>query len=98
LANLVALAVEKFDLERVERYSRKLVEINAEATIGWQGLLVVAVERRDYESAAAYLARVESRSAIKDESAIQYRLSGNLADRLRAELQRGRNGALARSR
>jgi tetratricopeptide (TPR) repeat protein len=98
LANLVALAVEKFDLERVELYSRKLLEINAEATIGWQGLLVVAVERRDYESAAAYLGRVESRGAIKDESAIQYRLSGNLADRLRAELQRGGNGALARSR
>ncbi len=98
LANLVALAVEKFDLERLERYSRKLVEMNAAATVGWHGLLVVTVERRDYESAAAYLERAESGRAIEDESAIQYRMSGQLADRLRAELQRGRNGALARSR
>lgn len=97
LANLIALAIEKFDLERVERYSRQLVNLNPDAVIGWQGLVVVAVERRDFGAAAEYFARVDGR-AIADERAIQYRLSGHIADRLRGEWSREKYGAVARSR
>ena len=93
LANLVGLAIEKFDLERVERYSRRLLEIEPDSTIAWQGLLVVAIERRDYEAASSYFARIESRIGAADERAIQYRLNWKMVDRLREGY-----GAVARAR
>ena len=54
LANLIAMSMEVFDLERVQRYSRRLVEINPRSVPGLQGLTLVAVERGDMETAARH--------------------------------------------
>ena len=82
LANLVALSVEKFDLERVEEYARRLLDLDCDSVIALRGLTVVAVERRDYESAANWFARL----AAGDDhcrDAVEYRLSRQVVDRLR---------------
>jgi tetratricopeptide (TPR) repeat protein len=95
LANLIALNVERFDLERVERHSRRLLERSPTATVAWQGLLVVAVERRDFQTAAdcfRHIDGVNRSMAPADEGAIQYRLSHAIAERLR-----GMHGAVTRS-
>jgi tetratricopeptide (TPR) repeat protein len=52
LANLIAMSLEVFDLERVLRYSRRLVENNPRSVPGLQGLTLVAVERGDMETTA----------------------------------------------
>jgi tetratricopeptide (TPR) repeat protein len=102
LANLIALAVEKFDLPKVEQYSLRLLESNPESIVAWQGLLVVAMERRDLESAAEYFAHIDGRTPAPDDRAIQYRLTGHMADKLRGlvrpVLVKGTNGSVARSR
>src|SRR5579863_8368593 len=36
VANLVALSVERFDLERVDRYARRLLELDAHSTVALQ--------------------------------------------------------------
>jgi len=54
LANLIAMSMEVFDLERVWRYARRLVEINPLSVPGLQGLTLVAVERGDMETAARH--------------------------------------------
>lgn len=54
LANLIAMSMEVFDLERVWRYARRLVEINPKSVPGLQGLTLVAAERGDMETAARY--------------------------------------------
>jgi tetratricopeptide (TPR) repeat protein len=96
LANLVALNVERFDLDRVERYSGRLLAADADSLVAWQGLLVVAVERRDFETAAKCFARLDGRTAVADDRAIQYRLSRATADRLRG--MRGSHAASAGAR
>jgi hypothetical protein len=48
------MSMEVFDLERVLRYSRRLVEINPRSVAGLQGLTLVAVERGDMETAARH--------------------------------------------
>jgi tetratricopeptide (TPR) repeat protein len=92
LGNLIALNMERFDLERVERHSRRLLERNRSARIAWQGLLVVALERRDFEAAAECFGHVDPGVAPADDRAIQYRLSHTMAERLR-----GMHGAVTRS-
>ncbi len=93
LSNLIALNIERFDLERVERHSRRLLERNRTAAMGWQGLLVVAVERRDFDAAAVYFRHIDENVAPADDRAIQYRLSSTIAERLR-----GIHGAVTRTR
>jgi len=97
LANLIALNIERFDLARVERHSRRLLARNGTAMAAWQGLLVVAVERRDFETAAECFSRIDGSTASADDRAIQYRLSGAMADRLRG-MSKGIHGAFARTR
>ncbi len=97
LANLIALNIERFDLARVERHSRRLLARNGTAMAAWQGLLVVAIERRDFETAAECFSRIDGSTALADDRAIQYRLSSAMADRLR-EMSKGINGAVARTR
>src|SRR5258708_6749217 len=82
LANLIAMSVEKFDLDVVEQYSRRLLDVDCNSPVAVRGLLVVAVERRDYETAAAYLARLTP----GDENcrdAVEYRLSRQIVERLK---------------
>ncbi|SRR5579883_593747 len=82
LANLIALNVERFDLANVERYSRRLLEIAEDAPIALEGLIVVGVERRDYDLAARCFARLKPvQEGSRD--AVEYRLSRQMVERLR---------------
>jgi len=82
LANLIALNIERFDLPRVELYSQRLLEVAADSAIALRGLIVVAVERRDYELAARYFARLTpGEEGARD--TVEYRLNWQIVDRLR---------------
>ncbi len=82
LSNLVAMNVERFHLELVERYSRRLLAIVPKSQIALQGLIVVAVERRDMDLAASCFARIEpSRPHAGD--AVEYRLTRQMVERLK---------------
>jgi len=83
LANLVALSVERFDLERVESYARRLLELDAHSTVALQALVIAAVERREYEIAAQYFSRIRP-DAESAGNAIEYRLSPEMVERLRS--------------
>lgn len=58
LRNLIALSMEIFDLERVQRYADRLVKGHPQSAVGLQALILVAVERRSYESASEYYGRL----------------------------------------
>jgi tetratricopeptide (TPR) repeat protein len=96
LANLIAMNMENFDLERVLRYSRRLVQINPRSIPGLQGLTLVALERGDMETAARHFATLAENAPesvrptrggsddmdTSDES-IEYRLNTKVVDRFR---------------
>lgn len=82
LSNLIALNVEKFDLARVERYALRLLEAVPDCPIALQGLIVVALERRDDNLAANCLARL-SQPAPGSRDAVEYRLSAQTVVRLK---------------
>lgn len=90
LANLIAMSLEVFDLERVQRYSRRLVEINPHAVAGLQGLTLVAAERGDMETAARHFSTLaehapDSVRPARDssEDIIEYRLNRKAIDRFK---------------
>jgi predicted secreted protein len=87
LANLIALSMEVFDLERVQRYSRRLVEINPRSVPGLQGLTLVAVERGEMEVAARHFAALVEYApdlrGTSDEDVMEYRVSRKAIDRIR---------------
>jgi tetratricopeptide (TPR) repeat protein len=58
LSNLVALSMEVFDLERVQRYALRLLEVAPRSSVARQGLIVVAANRREYENAASHYYRL----------------------------------------
>jgi len=91
LGNLIAINTEGFDLARVHRYALRLVELRPQSTVALQALTLVAVERRDYETAAHYFADLLehapegtlSHSHEGDESdEIEYVLSGDAVAQL----------------
>jgi tetratricopeptide (TPR) repeat protein len=82
LANLLAMSVEEFDLKAVERYAKRLLDLDSTSAVALRGLIVVAVERHDYEFAAICFAKL----TLRDEhfrDAIEYRLSRQIVDRLK---------------
>jgi tetratricopeptide (TPR) repeat protein len=94
LANLIAMSMEVFDLERVQRYSRRLVEINPRSIPGLQGLTLVAVERGDMETAARHFATLAEQAPgsvrpTRDasEDVIEYRVSRKAIDRIKESMQ-----------
>ena len=94
LANLIAMSMEVFDLERVRRYSRRLVDINLRSVPGLQGLTLVAVERGEMETAAHHFSTLaeqapESVRPTRDVSddVIEYRVSRKALDRLRESMR-----------
>lgn len=91
LENLIAMSVERFDLERVERYSRRLFDLNPHSAAALQGLVLVAVERRDYQAAARYFQQIVP-AGPPGGDAVEYRLSRQMVERLRSY-----NGAVADS-
>jgi tetratricopeptide (TPR) repeat protein len=87
LANLVAMSLEVFDLQRVEYYAARLLELNPPSTIALQGLALVAIERGEYDAAARYFARLVERGSggeVEASDAIEYRLSREVVERLNA--------------
>lgn len=88
LANLIAISTEIFDLSRVHRYALRLFGIAPRSTVALQALTLVAVERRDYETAAGYFADLMEHapagrfSQTDDCGEIEYRLSGDAVERL----------------
>jgi tetratricopeptide (TPR) repeat protein len=91
LANLVALSMEVFDLERVQRYSRRLVEVNPHSVPGLQGLTLVAVERGDMATAASHFSILSQQApesvcfarTASDEDVMEYRVSPKALERIR---------------
>lgn len=91
LANLIALSMEVFDLERVQRYSRRLVEINPRSVPGLQGLTLVAVERGEMEIAARHFSNLWEQApeslgtarSTSDDDVMEYRVSRKAMERIR---------------
>jgi tetratricopeptide (TPR) repeat protein len=82
LANLIAMSVEQFQLDRVEHHSRRLLAISKDAQIGWRGLMVVAVERRDFGLAARCFAKLDPSDELCRDM-VEYRLSRQMVERLK---------------
>jgi tetratricopeptide (TPR) repeat protein len=90
LCNLIAMSLEVFDLARVWRYSYQLLELSSQSRTALQGLVLVSVERREYNTAARYFARLVqhhpecliARSKEDDDGSIKYRLSREVVERL----------------
>lgn len=90
LANLIAMSLEVFDLERLQRYSRRLVDINPSSVPGLQGLTLVAVERGDMETAARHFSTLAEHAPDSvrptpdsSEEIIEYRLNRKAIDRIK---------------
>ena len=90
LANLIAMSLEVFDLERVLRYARRLVEINPRSVPGLQGLTLVAVERGDLETGARHFSKLAEHAAESvrpspdsSDDVIEYRLNRKVIDHFR---------------
>ena len=90
LANLLAMSMELFDLDRVLRYSRRLVELNPRSVPGLQGLTLVAVERGDMETAARHFSTLAEHAPERVRTAgdssddvIEYRLNRKVIDRFK---------------
>jgi tetratricopeptide (TPR) repeat protein len=101
LANLIAMSLEVFDLERLQRYSRRLVDINPRSVPGLQGLTLVAAERGDMETAARHFSALaehapDSVRPARDSSddIIEYRLNRKAIDRFK-DFMRGQAVPLA---
>jgi tetratricopeptide (TPR) repeat protein len=88
LSNLIAMCVEVFDLEKIQRYSRQLLDINPRSVPALEGLALVAIERRDHENAARFFARTAELGTVyaaqqeHGDGMIEYRLSREVLDRL----------------
>jgi len=90
LANLIAMSLEVFDLDRVLRYSRRLVEIDPRSVPGLQGLTLVAVERGDMQAAARHFSTLAQYAAESvrptsdsSEEIIEYRLNRKAIDQIK---------------
>ena len=88
-ANLIAMSMEVFDLERVQRYSQRLLDLNPRALAGLQGGALVAIERGEVEVAARNFFKIvetdaDSIRATGEESdgSIEYRVSRKVIERL----------------
>ena len=88
LANMIAMAMEVFELARVQKYSQRLLELNSRSAAAYKGLALCAIERRDYPAASRYyqqVAELEPGITIpRTESgdAVEYRISRKVFDSL----------------
>jgi tetratricopeptide (TPR) repeat protein len=58
LSNLIALAIETEDLDRVRDYSQRLLKISPQSPAALQGLATAALQRQDHHAAARYCDRI----------------------------------------
>jgi tetratricopeptide (TPR) repeat protein len=94
LANLIAMNVEKFNLDLVELYSNRLLGIDSGSPIALRGLIVVAVERREYAVAARYFALLAP-GGENCRDAVEYRLSRRMVERLKHHPLKDPHGSTA---
>lgn len=90
LANLIAMSMEVLHLSRVQQHALRLLQVSPRSVIALQALALVAVERRDYETAARYLADLQTIApaehfspANENGEDVVYRLSGEEVELLR---------------
>lgn len=77
LANLLSINVELFRLGEIEKYSRRLLELNPRSIPALKGLAMVLIERREFSKAVRFLAQLSPavlEAGGRDEG-IEYRLS-----------------------
>ncbi len=91
LSNLVAMSLEVFDLQRIQKYSRRLLEMVPDSKIALQGLIMVSLERQELGEAAKAYAQflqvpAESMPKKSDGPAAAYRLSAEVLNRLKSLL------------
>jgi tetratricopeptide (TPR) repeat protein len=75
LNNLIAMAIETNDLQRVWDYSMRLLEICPNSTAALQGLATVAFRRSDYSAAASYCDRLLALAPDSPEAWHNYRIA-----------------------
>ncbi len=90
LSNLIALSVEPLDLDRLDRYSLRLVELDPSSRVALQGLALSALERREYDSATGYMARLaelprsdDVQQDGKNGGIVKYRFPPEVSDQVR---------------
>jgi superkiller protein 3 len=102
LANMIAMAMEVFELGRVQKYSQRLLEINSRSAAAYKGLALCAIERRDYPAASRYyqqVAELEPGITIpprESGDAVEYRISRKVFDSLE-EARREQKSRAARA-
>jgi tetratricopeptide (TPR) repeat protein len=102
LANMIAMAMEVFELARVQKYSQRLLELNSRSAAAYKGLALCAIERRDYPAASRYyqqVAELEPGITIPPEEAgdaVEYRISRKVFDSLE-EARRQQKSRAARA-
>lgn len=102
LANMIAMAMEVFELARVQKYSQRLLEVNSRSAAAYKGLALCAIERRDYPAASRYyqqVAEMEPGITIPPTAsgdAVEYRISRKVFDSLE-EAKRQQKSRAARA-
>lgn len=102
LANMIAMAMEVFELARVQKYSQRLLELNSRSAAAYKGLALCAIERRDYPAASRYyqqVAELEPGITIppaESGDAVEYRISRKVFDSLE-EARRQQKSRAARA-
>ena len=102
LANMIAMAMEVFELGRVQKYSQRLLELNSRSAVAYKGLALCAIERRDYPAASRYyqqVAELEPGITIpprESGDAVEYRISRKVFDSLE-EARRQQKSRAARA-
>jgi tetratricopeptide (TPR) repeat protein len=101
-ANMIAMAMEVFELGRVQKYSQRLLELNSRSAVAYKGLALCAIERRDYPAASRYyqqVAELEPGITIpprESGDAVEYRISRKVFDSLE-EARRQQKSRAARA-
>ena len=68
LSNLIALCMQQYALNRVQRYAEQLIGLRPDSVIALRALVATALERREYESAAGYFERLQEHVPENDVS------------------------------
>ncbi len=102
LSNMIAMAMEVFELGRVQKYSQRLLELNSRSAAAYKGLALCAIERRDYPAASRYYQQVAELEpgvtipSTETGDAVEYRISRKVFDNLE-EARRTQKSRAARA-
>ena len=99
LSNMIAMAMEVFELRRVQKYSQRLLELNPRSAVACKGLALCAIERRDYPAASRYYQQVEELEPgitippAESADVVEYRISRKVIDSLEEARQKQKSRA-----